>query len=661
MQKPSATLPSWRERLIELPRYPKRALLVANDFLILSLSLWAGFSLRLSEIYVPPTLEFAAVLLAAPAIGICTFYRMGLYRLVTRYIGPQGATRIFLAVGLAVVIWSLIVVMSGVKGVLPRSAIIIYAVLSAALVWASRQVAGFVLSGVPYATPARFDSKRRNVLIYGAGTTGVQLVQALRLSAHYRPIGFIDENRTLWGQMVAGLKVYRPLKIGKLVQRERVDEIILAIPEATRRRRRTILKRLEVYGTAVKTLPAIADIATGRVEVSDLREITGDDLLGRDAVPPDPVLLERNLKGKSVLVTGAGGSIGSELTRQILKRMPRRLVLLDVSEAALYQIEAELVDALAALPKSGKPAPQIIAVLGSVLDEALMRRTIADHAIETVFHAAAYKHVPMVEHNPVVGIRNNTFGTRIAAEAARDLGVERFVLVSTDKAVHPTNIMGASKRLAELVLQALAAEPGTKTVFTMVRFGNVLDSSGSVVKLFRRQIQEGGPVTVTHPDVMRYFMSIPEAAELVIQAGAMGKGGEVFVLDMAEPVKIDDLARSMIRLMGLEVKDEANPKGDIAIKYTGLRHGEKLAEELLIGENTTTTPHPRIMRSWEPAKTMVEVERELQALQAALTLGHIEAIHAVLSRTVEGYTPETRHLPVKADALADDQNRRMLH
>jgi FlaA1/EpsC-like NDP-sugar epimerase len=664
MQEQTGAAPSWRERLIAMPRYPKRVLLMTSDLTILCFSLWAGFALRLSEIYTPPTWQFALLLAAAPAIGVATFHYMGLYRLVTRYIGSQGATRILLAVGVAVMLWSLVVVMSGVKGILPRSAIIIYALLSATLIWASRQVAGFILRGVPYATPARFDVRRRNVLIYGAGTTGVQLVQALRQSRDYHPVGFVDENRTLWGQMVTGLKVYRPLKIGKIVERERVDEIILAIPETSRRRRRTILKRLEVYGAKVKTLPAIADIATGRVEVSDVREITGDDLLGRDAVPPDPVLLERNIRGTSVLVTGAGGSIGSELTRQILKHGPRRLVLFDVSEAALYQIEEELKKTtLEGAPRPARPPSPIVAVLGSVLDEALVRATLKLNEVETVFHAAAYKHVPMVELNPIVGLKNNTLGTRIVAEAARDHGVERFVLVSTDKAVRPTNIMGASKRLAELVLQSLAAEPQTRTVFTMVRFGNVLDSSGSVVKLFRRQIQEGGPVTVTHPDVERYFMSIPEAAELVIQAGAMGTGGEVFVLDMGEPVKIDDLARSMIRLMGLEVKDETSPKGDIAIRYTGLRHGEKLAEELLIGENTTSTLHSRIKRCWEPAMSAAELERELVSLQSAMALGDIEAIHAVLRRTVEGYTPETRHLPVQAAGIADtgDASRHTLH
>ncbi|MFO1173563.1 MAG: nucleoside-diphosphate sugar epimerase/dehydratase [Hyphomicrobiaceae bacterium] len=666
MPSPKRTQENWRLRVVNLPRYPKRLLLIVNDFLLLTLSLWAGFSLRLNELYVPPDLPFSLVLLAGPIIGLATFQSLGLYRLVTRFIGPQGATRIFLAVALGVLIWVLFVQLSGVKGLLPRSTIVMYGVLAAGLVWSSRQIAGVILRGVPNATPARFDQERKNVIIYGAGVTGVQLVQALRLSHDYLPIGFIDENQNLWGQMVGGLKVYRPQKIAKLIQREGAQEVLLAVPEATRAHRRTIIKQLEPYPVRVRTLPAIADIATGKVRISDLREISADDLLGRDPVPPDPELIERTIRDKAVLVTGAGGSIGSELARQILKQRPARLVLLDVSEAALYQIDAEIrtsqLQALAAIAseEAAPPPVEVVSVLGSVLDDSLIRRTIRQHRVCTIFHAAAYKHVPIVEHNPITGIRNNTYGTRAITEAAREQGVERVVLVSTDKAVRPTNIMGASKRLAEQILQAHAGETSCRTIFTMVRFGNVLDSSGSVVKLFRRQIEDGGPVTVTHPEMIRYFMSIPEAAELVIQAGAMAKGGEVFVLDMGEPVKIDTLARSMIRLMGLEVRDEQNPNGDIAIEYTGLRHGEKLYEELLISENTTGTLHPRIKRSWEPTMTLQEVERELESLNRAMGLEDVQAIHAVLKRTVEGYTPETRHLAT-AEGEAPQSGRRLLH
>jgi FlaA1/EpsC-like NDP-sugar epimerase len=360
------------------------------------------------------------------------------------------------------------------------------------------------------------------------------------------------------------------------------------------------------------------------------------NLLGRDPVPPDPALLARCVAGKNVMVTGAGGSIGSELVRQILRQGPRTLVLFEASENALYEIESEVRVAIGALP-TGAERPTIVAVLGSVLDPDLVARTIGLHAIHTIYHAAAFKHVPIVEVNPVVGFRNNTFGTLTVAEAAERAGVERFVLISTDKAVRPSSLMGASKRLAEMVLQARADEPGQRTTFTMVRFGNVLDSSGSVVRLFRKQIARGGPVTVTHPGMIRYFMSIPEAATLVIQAGAMATGGEVFVLDMGEPVKIDDLARSMVRLMGREVRDTNNPQGDIEINYVGLRPGEKLREELLIGANTAGTEHPRIQRSMEPYLSLDKLESVLEQLRATLVAGEPMVLQALLHKTVEGY------------------------
>jgi FlaA1/EpsC-like NDP-sugar epimerase len=379
------------------------------------------------------------------------------------------------------------------------------------------------------------------------------------------------------------------------------------------------------------------DVASGRVTVSDLRHVEAEDLLGRDAVPPNAALLERNIAGKSVMVTGAGGSIGSELVRQIVPRRPARLVLLERSESHLYEIDLEVETLLQAPHQTEQP--KVVPVLGSIQDGALMRRIIEENAVETIYHAAAFKHVPLVERNPVTGLRNNTFGTATLADAAAAAGVERFVLISTDKAVRPSSVMGASKRLAEMVLQARAADGHGKTVFTMVRFGNVLDSSGSVVRRFRRQIKDGGPVTVTHPDMIRYFMSIPEAAALVIQAGAMATGGDVFVLDMGEQVKIDDLARSMIRLTGLEVRDAEHPDGDIAIEYTGLRDGEKMFEELLIGGNVSPTEHPRIMRIDEPFLVTSDLDPVLDALRVAMADGSIAAIKATLARTVESYRP----------------------
>ncbi|MFV0295865.1 MAG: polysaccharide biosynthesis protein, partial [Hyphomicrobiaceae bacterium] len=483
----------------------------------------------------------------------------------------------------------------------------------------------------------------------------VALLEALRHTGDHEVLGFLDDTRNLIGQQISGLKVYRIEKLKRLIERDAVKEVLLALPHRQRRERQAIIHKLAEHPVRVKTMPALEDIASGRVSVTDLKPIDVDDLLARDPVPPDADLLARSIRGKAVMVTGAGGSIGSELTRQVLRNEPRLLVLFEMSEVALYEIETELKDMLAHLEQvAGADSetkyslPKVIAVLGSVLDTELLARTIGNHGIETIYHAAAYKHVPIVEANPVSGIRNNTFGTLALAQAAARAGVERVVLISTDKAVRPTNIMGASKRLAELVFQA-AANHDANTIFTMVRFGNVLDSSGSVVRRFRKQIQDGGPVTVTHRDVIRYFMSIPEAATLVIQAGTMAKGGEVFVLDMGEPVKIDDLARTMIRLMGLEVRDEQNPLGDIVIRYIGLRPGEKLYEELLIDEKlTSATEHPSIRQSNEPFLDTGDLERLMVKMNSAMQSGELLAIHEVLKEGVEGYVPTPGHTPSDA-------------
>jgi FlaA1/EpsC-like NDP-sugar epimerase len=515
------------------------------------------------------------------------------------------------------------------------------------LITASREVAAMFLesAGIRLSElPITFN--RKPVIIFGAGQLGVQLLAALRRT-HDDPVAFVDTEPSLWRQYVAGLKVHRPDRLGALIERHNVREILVALPEERRRERRRILKELQSYPVEVKILPAVGDIASGRVRVTDLRPLEVDDLLGRDKVPPNAELLARKTRDKSVLVTGAGGSVGSELVRQLLKQGPRRIALFDISEAALYEIEHEVLEIIDTLP-AGMQRPEIVAVLGSVLDAPQVRETIARHGVEVIYHAAAYKHVPIVEHNPIYGLRNNTFGAAVVAECAKAAGVKLMVLISTDKAVRPANVMGASKRLAEMVLQAAAASGGA-TIFTMVRFGNVLDSSGSVVRKFRRQIRAGGPVTVTHPEMIRYFMSIPEAAELVIQAGAMAKGGDVFVLDMGEPVRIDDLARLMIRLTGLDVKSPENPDGDIAITYTGLRPGEKLYEELLIGANTMATEHPRILRSGEPFLPTEELERELELLKVAMNMRDVETMHAVLMRTVEGYHADP-HAPQGKDA-----------
>ena len=658
-QTMAGELARWRRWAIDLPRPWKRAILAANDFVLLTFAVWLSISLRYGELFVPPTRGGTLLLMAAPAIGVATFAWFGLYRLVTRYITIRGSTQLLKCIGISVLVWALLALLFEATW-LPRTVILVlYPLLGGGLIYLSRQAYAAALRsvGIPVLGPGR---EPRPVVIYGAGRTGVQLLDALHSSGDARVAGFLDDSESLSGQFAGGVKIYKPEKLERLIEREGVREVILALPESRRRERREILRWLQRYPVRVKTLPDMEDFATGRAEVSALRPIDVEDLLGRDPVPADPELLALAIRGKSVLVTGAGGSIGSELVRQVLRQQPARLVLLDVSEVALFEIEMEVTDTIAAMPdKLGRT--ELVCVLGSVGDRALVRRTIELHRAATIFHAAAYKHVPMVEANPVAGLSNNTFGTGVVAEAARDLGVERFVLISTDKAVRPTNVMGASKRLAELVLQAHAADPACRTVFTMVRFGNVLDSSGSVVRRFRKQIQGGGPVTVTHRDVVRYFMSIPEAAGLVLQAGAMATGGEVFVLDMGEPVKIDELARTMIRLMGLEVRDEHNPDGDIPIVYVGLRPGEKLFEELLIGENTTPTRHDLIRRSSEPHLAADKLARELTVLRAAMDKGGLREIEAVLERTVEGYVPHAGRGAAGSQVIAAEPPSRTLH
>jgi FlaA1/EpsC-like NDP-sugar epimerase len=648
--------------LIERPRWFKRIFLIANDMALLTIALWAAYSLRLSQFYVPESFGMILLMAAAPIIGVITFHMRGLYKLVTRYIGPEGTTRIYVAVIIAVLAWALLVLLSGIKGH-PRSVVVIYGLIAAGLIRLSRQWAGaLLLKAAPQHKPVSFD-ERKNVIIYGAGTMGIQLLRALNETGQFNMVAFIDNSPSLAGQVVHGVKVLRSGKIGKVITTENVKEVLLAMPSALRSERRAAIKALEPFPVVVKTLPALEEIASGRVEVSDLRPIEVEDLLGRDPVAPELELLTGHVKDKVVMITGAGGSIGSELTRQLLELGPKSLILFELSEVALYEIEMEIEELKWRRAKEPEAPPladtKIIPVLGSVQDRKLVARTISDYDVEVIYHAAAYKHVPLVEVNPFTGLQNNTFGTLTLAEVAKEARVERFVLVSSDKAVRPTNVMGASKRLAELILQALAEPHGT-TVFTMVRFGNVLDSSGSVVRRFRNQIQAGGPVTVTHPEIIRYFMSIPEAAQLVIQAGAMASGGEVFVLDMGTPVKIDDLARTMVRLSGLEVRDDNNPEGDVAIEYIGLRRGEKLYEELLIGENTTGTSHPRIFKNSEPVLAYAELVAALERLDDAIQRHDEADLQEMLRATVEGYKPGSTGHPA---SVKDEWQpvSRMLH
>ncbi len=633
-----ASILTWlRKGLVDAPRRVKRIVLASVDACLVSLALWTVLSIRYGQPFWPLNVPQMLLFLFAPVAAVATYAWFRLYRLVTRFMGMRGSVQIFLSTGLAVLIWSTAVFLSGQWGI-PRSIVIPFALLSATLVATSRYIAGQLLRFTGVTLPMRpIRDDARSVVIYGAGEPGVRLLRELRRVGDRDVVAFIDPSSSMRGQFVSGVKVFSPERLERIIAHNDVKEVLLALPHQQHRERRALLRQLEPLPVKVLVLPDYGDVTAGRVSLSDLRAVDVGDLLGRDPVTPNAELLARSIRGKSILVTGAGGSIGSELVRQILRQHPTDLVLFDISEVALYEIEMGVHEILATWPVEAQ-RPRIVGVLGSVLDEVLVSETIARYAVKTIYHAAAYKHVPIVESNVIAGIRNNALGMKVIAECACRHKVERLILISTDKAVRPTNVMGASKRLAELVLQALAAE-NPSTIVSMVRFGNVLDSSGSVVKRFRKQIAAGGPVTVTHKDIVRYFMSIPEAAELVIQASAMAKGGEVFVLEMGEPVRIDDLARLMIHLSGLDVRDEKNPDGDIEIVYTGLRPGEKLYEELLIGANTSGTEHPRIMRSNEPFLSTQDLQRELDILEAAMVQRDTVAIQAVLTRVVEGYVP----------------------
>ena len=593
--------------------------------------LFASFSIRLGYWYFPQS-DLIWVIFGAPIIAILIFVRFGLYRAVIRYVGFKALWSIVQAVSLYALVWGVIGFMAAVDGI-PRSVILINWVLSLLAIGGLRVVARWLFTrdgDLKNSTQSSSNSKK--VLVYGAGDAGIQLVSALAHSSEYNPVGFVDDLKELQGAQIAGLDVYSIDAIAGVISKLRVDEVLIAMPSASRTRRLDIINALESYPVLVRMLPGVAELAEGKVSIGDLREVNIKDLLGRDVVKPNEQLLGKNITNKIVVVTGAGGSIGSELCRQIVFLKPKVLIMYEMSELALYTIEKEISNI-------GVHSLSIYPVLGSVNNRVRLSNVFKRFDVDTVYHAAAYKHVPMVEFNNTEGVDNNIFGTLNCAQAAIESGVETFVLISTDKAVRPTNTMGATKRSAELVLQALSAQQsGTK--FTMVRFGNVLGSSGSVIPLFRQQIKDGGPVTVTDENMIRYFMTIPEAVELVIQAGAMGLGGDVFVLDMGKPVRIDDLAKKMIRLSGLEVKDESNPDGDIEIKYTGLRPGEKLYEELLIGDNVSETDNPLIMRAQEDMLAWDDLEPILNSLQTAITNCDQKKLRELLIQIVPGFKPQ---------------------
>lgn len=574
--------------LLELPRVQKRAIAVFVDTLLCIFTVALAYRLRL-DAWIFPTGQQWLSYLVAVAVAIPIFIKFGLYRAIFRYVGWYALSAVTLACLLYGAIYSLIFSIVGVT-LVPRTTGFLQPILLFISVGASRAVARFWLGG-GYAAILG-SSPRRRVLIYGAGSAGRQLAGGLASSQEMQVVAFIDDDQVLHGSYLNGKPIFAPAKLADAIEDLAINDVLLAIPSASRKRRNEIVDQLRGHEVSVRTLPGIFELADGKVTISDLRPIQIEDLLGRDPVPPDPALMAKCITAKTVLVTGAGGSIGSELCRQIVKQKPTRLVLVDHSEFNLYAIDQEL----AALCHSENTV-ELVPILASVTERHRMERIFQAYSPHTVYHAAAYKHVPLVEANPGEGVRNNVFGTRTVAELAEQYGVEDFVLISTDKAVRPPNIMGASKRLAEMVLQLMAQTSATR--FSMVRFGNVLGSSGSVVPLFRKQIASGGPVTVTHQEVTRYFMTIPEAAQLVIQAGSMATSGDVFILDMGEPVKIMDLARRMVELSGLQVKSEPEDEG-IEIKITGLRPAEKLYEELLIGEEPLPTGHRRILRAREP-------------------------------------------------------------
>lgn len=625
-----ANLNAPRRWLTVRSRRVKRAIMISADVIIVPSVLWAAFALRLGEPW-PAALAQAWWLL--PAVALLTVPLLeivGLYRSVVRFMGAQAVQAVVKGAALSTLVYVSIVVLFRLEAI-PRSTYFLY---FGGLLLALGGVRFIARQYLP--EPGQPRRSREPVLIYGAGMAGVQLAGTLEHGGDHCPVAFIDDNRDLQGSEILGLPVYRPDQVDALVQRHGVTEILLALPSAARSRRREVIASLEHLSAHVRTVPALGDIISGRARVDELREVEVDDLLGRAQVAPDEQLLDRCIAGRSVLITGAGGSIGSELCRQIIYRGPRRLVLLERSEYALYNVERELQ----ALATTDGIDCELVPVLGSALEERRLTHLMSDQGIETVYHAAAYKHVPLVEKNAFSGVRNNVFGTLRTARAARAAGVAWFVLVSTDKAVNPTNVMGASKRIAEQVLQALAADEPGSTCFSMVRFGNVLDSSGSVIPVFRDQIHQGGPVTVTHPDVVRYFMTIPEASQLVLQAGAMAEGGDVFVLDMGEPVRIADLAHRMIRLSGLTVCDRENPVGDIAIEFTGLRPGEKLYEELLTGHNVVATEHPMIMRARESFLEWSVLGEYLETIEAACTSLDEPRLRRHLCDLVDGYVPD---------------------
>ena len=620
---------NFKKILLSTSRLNKKLLALVADFISLCFSI--VLALYVSEI------DFSSLyinqifgLFWMPVLCLATFWYFGVYRSVLRYIDLSvililakaiSVVLIFGLIGhfLFVDVFSYLMLVSHTS--INFEGWLLGCITFSFLILTSRITAHFYLSD-------RVSETR--IVIYGAGSAGIQLASALQVSKEMQPVAFLDKNPSLQGSYLGGVKVLHPKKLEKLAKRGQVDEVLIAMPSASKSTLRALLREIEEFSIKVRILPGVAALAQGEVSVSELKEVDISDLLGRQEVEPDNVLIKKNIENKSVLITGAGGSIGSELSRQVIKNNPKQLILLDSSEYALYSIKKEIEDC--------HISADLYAVLANVNNKKRMTEVCKTFKVNTIYHAAAYKHVPLVEENPFEAVLNNIHGTKACAEAAVESKVDTFVLISTDKAVRPTNIMGATKRFSELILQSMAPEVSTRMM--MVRFGNVIGSSGSAIPLFQQQIKDGGPVTVTHPEVTRYFMSIPEAAELVIQAGAMGEGGDVFVLDMGEPVKIYDLAKRLINLSGMELKDKKNPEGDIEIIFTGLRPGEKLYEELLIGHNISTTRHKQILRAEEDYLSMNELDEFFKLLNYAEREGDVKALRDIMKKVVSGFIPE---------------------
>ena len=624
---------------LRLRRSHKKWIMVLADCFMVPFALWASLALRMSEFWPKYLLsQFWWLFPIIMPVAVFTFARLGLYRAIVRFIGSKALWAILQgSVFMALVLWS-VVFLSREPG-FPRSIPIIFAMVLLAFVGGSRLCVRWLFQWIN----SNFVGKEP-VAIYGAGQSGMELVTALQKGSQFMPVAFFDDNPQLWKHSVHGIRVYSPEFLEEALQELKFKRVLLAVPQAKKRERKVILDRLEPFPVHVQTIPAFPDLIAGKASFDQLQEVELEDLLGRDPVVPKPELFEKCIKGKTVLVTGGGGSIGSELCRQIITAQPNVLIVYEQSEFALYAIDQELAKRI---HEQGL-LTQLVPILGSVGNEQRIHALFKQYHPNTVYHAAAYKHVPIVEHNVFEGIRNNVLGTKVVAEAAHLNGCEHFMLISTDKAVRPTNVMGATKRLAEQVVQQLAVH--SSTVFSMVRFGNVLGSSGSVVPLFRQQIAAGGPVTVTHPDITRFFMTIPEASQLVIQAGAMAQGGDVFVLDMGEPVKITDLATRMIELSGYDVKNDLNPDGDIAVDYVGLRPGEKLYEELLIGDNVTGTEHSKIMRANEACVNAEQLIAALKKLVEAENHQDSKQARKILQQVVVGFQPSSGDM----DLLASD-------